>query len=227
MVYKFHYNHCWTCFFRNILEKSKDEEGKGKVYTMFNFKAPPFMIYWLYNTLVQVTGLAFIEFWDDFLLEESFDGSTDKHIACFSCDWPNQKLNCLNLLDDNVTSNSIICYKFVFELGSALGSSLGVITTFGLGIYIAILLLLKFSNGSRGTKWHKRCACFFQVFAVLMLFILTNALIFLWTLTSHLTIKESVENCLKTGGIGGLMAFTIAFVPWWKFKDVHTYEMMP
>ena len=40
--------------------------------------------------------------------------------ACFSHDWPNQKLNRSNLLDDNVTSNSIIRYKFVFQLGSAL-----------------------------------------------------------------------------------------------------------
>ena len=161
--------------FENIFKKS---EGKGKVYTMFNFKAPPFIIYWLYAALVNVTGLAFIEFWDEFLLEESFDCSTDKHIACFLRDRPDQKLNCSNLLDDNVTSNSIICYKFVFRLGSALGSALGIITTFALGIYIAILFLLKVSNGSRGTKRRKQLACSFQIFAVLMLFIITNILVF-------------------------------------------------
>ena len=185
------------------------------------------MIYWLYAILVNVTGLAFIQFWDDFLLEESFDCSTDKHIACFSRDWPNQKLNCSNLLDDNVTLNSIVCYKFVFQLGRALGSALGVITTFGLGIYIAILLLLIVSNGSRGTKPRKRLACSFQVIAVLTILILTNVLIVLQTLTSHFTIKAFIENGFKTGGLGGLMAFSIAVIPWWKFEDTRTYELIP
>ena len=74
--------------FRNILEKSEDEEGKEKFYTMFKFKAPPSIIYWLYGTLVQVIILAFIQFWDEFLLEESFGCSTDKYTACFSRDWP-------------------------------------------------------------------------------------------------------------------------------------------
>lgn len=208
----------------NILEKPKDEEEKEKNYIVFNFKVPISIKYWLYSSLVNVSGIAFIQFWDDFLLEESFSCSMDPNTVCFSPNLPQHKLNCSNM-DDNMTS--IVCYTFVFKLGSALGSSLGLISSIGLVIYITILLLLKVSNGSKATKKQKWITIALQSFAVLILAILTTGLWTLQILTSHLTTRAYLNESLKTGGIGVLMMLIVATIPWWKFEDTHTYELIP
>ena len=131
----------------NIPEKPKDEEEKEKTYIVFNFKVPISIKYWLYSTLVNVSGIAFVQFWDDFMLEESFSCSMDPNTVCFSLDLPHHKLNCSNM-DDNITS--VICYKFVFKLGSALGSSLGLISS--IGLVIAPAQSFKWIKSNQATK---------------------------------------------------------------------------
>lgn len=166
--------------FKNILKKRKGEEE----YTIFNFKTPPYIKFWLYVILVHETGIAFVQFWEDFLLEKSFSCSTDPNIACFSPEWSNYTSNCSNL-DDNVTTNSIICYRFVFRLGNGLGSALGLISTFGIVIYLTVLLQLKVSNGSGGTKFRKRLTSVITIIAALLITAFTVILWYLQLSTSN------------------------------------------
>ena len=69
-------------FFSSILKHHIDENGE-KVYIVLNYKAPREYTIELFMYMIQLTGLALAQFWDDFLLEESYTCSPNPSIACF------------------------------------------------------------------------------------------------------------------------------------------------
>ena len=92
----------------------------------------------LFPTLVFVAVSATVQFWDEFLYEESSDCITKSYTCCYGL-YQNttQHVDCSNtsyLEDNNITS--IICHRFVFRLGTAAGSALGIIATNALVILI-------------------------------------------------------------------------------------------
>ena len=139
--------------FGRILKIHNNQE-EINVYNVLKYKAPPNYTNILFLTLIYLIVSVLAQFWDDFLLQESFGCTTDRSNCCFGYNQNSQflPLDCSNTTYlKNITK--IICYKFVFELGSATGSAHGTISTIVLIICPIQLILLKASNGS---EWNKR-----------------------------------------------------------------------
>ena len=118
--------------------KRDDEE-----LTIFNEKIPALYTHQLYNMALTMIGVAMIQFWDDFLIEESHICSTNPQIACFPVfpDMDTLRLDC-----SNTEITSVICYRFVFRIGSAAASALGVVTVTGLIVYFFNFAFVKISK---------------------------------------------------------------------------------
>ena len=63
-----------------------------------------------------------------------------------------QEVNCLNT-SQLEEATSIICYKYVFNLGHAAASAIGIISATGLIIYIICIVFLKVLDGPRLSMW--------------------------------------------------------------------------
>ena len=136
--------------FSTMLNTNTDRAGK-KVYTILNYQVPERYKVLMLAVVLTLMGVAWVVFWDRFLFEKSHICSTDPDLACFPAN-PNMstpRLDCSDtsyLEDNNITS--IICYRFVYILGTSIGTALGIVVTTALVIIIINLLLLKLSNGS-------------------------------------------------------------------------------
>ena len=84
--------------FGSVLKKHIDNEDGERWYTIFNYKAPHCYKAILFSNVLQLIGIALMQFWDIFLIEESRICSTDPSLACFpskpSLDTPH--LDCSN-----------------------------------------------------------------------------------------------------------------------------------
>ena len=58
------------------------EDGK-RGYTIFNYKAPRWYKAFLFSNVLQLIGIGLMQFWDNFLLEQSRICTTDPNLACF------------------------------------------------------------------------------------------------------------------------------------------------
>ena len=163
-----------------------------------------------------MVAVAAVEFCDDFFIE-SHGCSTRGLICCYNTDlWSGQYINCSN--NDNNYSE-ITCYRFVSKLGNATGSALGVVTTTALIVYLITIVLLKVSNGKRGSKHRKCCTITIQISVALSTAIFTG--LFCWlkfeSYYSHTKIINAISEILPTGII---IFVYIIFFPWYKFETV-------
>ena len=126
---------CFSDYFKNptvevafsaMLKRDDDD------FTIFNEKVPALYTDQLYTMALTLIGVALIQFWDDFLIEESHTCSTNPQIACFPV-FPDMDTPRLNCSTTDITS--VICYRFVFRIGSAAASALGVVTVTSLAVY--------------------------------------------------------------------------------------------
>ena len=145
------------CVFDKILTKHGSEE-EGNVYIVMNYKAPHSYTNLLFLTFILLIVSAIVQFWDEFLLEESYECSTERLVCCYSSF---SKFNCSNATDKN--NNPVVCLKFVFKLGTATGSTLGIIGTIVVILFAITKCLLKISKGSRRgsiTHWFLSGYCY-------------------------------------------------------------------
>ena len=166
--------------------------------------------------------LAFAEFWDEFLLEESYSCSTHPNIHCFILSLSGQHTNCLDT--SNNGTHVIVCYKYVFNTGHAAASAIGIISATGLIIYIVSLVFLKVSDGIRSHKWLITCmkllavaeiGIFWQVLAVLQM-----------TETDYSEIYMYAWSFYKTLTMNIMIVSSILSFPWNKFRKIE-YEELP
>ena len=207
--------------FDRILTKHGSEE-EGNVYTVMNYKAPHSYTNLLFLTFIILIISAIVQFWDDFLLEESYECSTETLVCCYS---GSSKFDCSNATDKN--NNPVICLKFVLKLGTATGSTLGIIGTIVLTIFAITWCLLKIFKGSRRGWWRALLTVFFQVTATLIVLaatmVLCNQRMMLYPgfSTKHL------EKLAEIYHIGLLISIYIVFFPWRKFvknDDIQEYN---
>ena len=143
-------------FLKKKPDRNNEEEEEKKVFIIFGHEASLKEMRWLFVILVQATLLAFAEFWDEFLLEETYSCSTHPKVRCFSS---GQHTNCL----DRSNTYWIVCYKYVFNTGHATASAIGILSATGLIIYTVGLVFLKVLNGIRS---HKRLITCMKLLAV-------------------------------------------------------------
>ena len=105
--------------FGSVLKEHVEDGERG--CTTFKYKAPDCYKAFLFSNVLQLIGIALMQFWDNFLLDESRICTTDPNLACFpSNPMPSTpRLDCSNtsfIEKNNITSFS--CYRFVFKLGT-------------------------------------------------------------------------------------------------------------
>ena len=203
--------------FGSVLKEHNNENGE-KEYTIFNSKAPQCYKTLLFSNVLQLLGIALMQFWDTFLLEESRICTNDPSLACFpatsyiSLDIP--RLDCSNtsyLEENKITSFN--CYRFVFKLGPATGSAVGIVTTTTFIIkYIVPLMLLKLPKESK-------CRIFstilIQVLLAMVTLLLTGFMAYLRYSISYSLLE--LLNAIRYLPIGCIILINIWF-PWWKFE---------
>ena len=218
--------------FDRILKKHRSQEEKN-VYEVLNYKAPPFYNKLLLFTLVYLIIGAIAQFWDEFLLEESYDCTTDRFTCCFDEDLKStQRLDCSNtsyLKDNNITS--VVCYKFAFKLSSASASALGLVTSIVVSIFVITWCLLIISKGTRRTRYRTVLTVLIQIFAVLIVLTVT-VILYLNKIQSHSAIINFssshrlfssyglVSKSIEISLISSLLLIYIIALPWYKFEKI-------
>ena len=211
--------------FGSFLKKTRnpnneEENEEEKVFTVFGHEASLKEMRWLFIILVQATLLAFAQFWDEFLLEESYSCSTHPRVHCFSrfSVLSGQLTNCSDI------DTGIICYKYVFNIGHAAASAIGIISATGLIIYIVCLLFLKLLNGMRSHKCLITC---------IKLLAAAEILIF-WQVLAILQIDggsfaggilATVRSIYKTLAMSFMVVTSILSFPWNKFREIEYEEL--
>ena len=151
--------------------KKHHNRNRRRIYIVLNYEAPEAVYTTILSTLlIQMVAVAAVQFCDDFFIEESHGCSTRGLICCYNTDlWSGQYINCSN---NNNNYSEITCYRFVSKLGNATGSALGVVTTTALIVYLITIVLLKVSNGKRGSERRKCCTIIIQISVALSTFFL-------------------------------------------------------
>ena len=202
--------------FGNILKINYSNEHKGKIYTVFNYEVSPKHMYWLFIFFIQASGMALVQFWEVFLIEQSHICSTDPHLDCFKSN-TNLRLNCSNITYEEQIS-SVTCYKFVFRLGNAVASAIGIITSTGMLIYFIISFLLKVSNGSGRPIFRKRLTVAIQYIGMLMAMLICAVLCLLLTFTTSFG-ADYANTLAKTVGMCNIIMGAFASFPRGKFTN--------
>ena len=200
-------------------EEEEEEEGEKeekKVFIIFGHEASLKEMRWLFIILVQATLLAFAEFWDEFLLEESYSCSTHPRVHCFSS---GQHTNC----SDRSNTYWIVCYKYVFNTGHATASAIGIISATGLIIYIVGLVYLKVLNGIRS---HKRLTTCMKLLAVAEIVMFCQILAFLPMMDTNVAVTDATfRSFCKTLTMNIMIVSSIISFPWNKFTKSE-YEQL-
>ena len=204
-----------------ILKKRRNKYG-SESYIVFNYKAPYTHVFILFSILIQLISIAMIQFWDTFLLSETFGCTPNGFACCYSLNTTfNQPLDCHNksyLKENNI--NSIICYRYVFRLGAATGSALGTVTTTGILLLVITWILLKCSKGANRTVSRGWCTAITQVIMILTTLAVTGILIYL-ELTTHLLTPSSTINAFgKVYPTGATICLYIYGFQWWLFEKI-------
>ena len=211
--------------FAKFLKKKPDrnneeekEEGEKKVFIIFGHEASLKEMRWLFVILVQATLLAFAEFWDEFLLEETYSCSTHPRVHCFSSQ-SGRHINC----SDRSNTYWVICYKYVFNTGHAAASAIGIISATGLIIYIVGLVYLKVLNGIRS---HKRLTTCMKLLAVAEIVMFCQILAFLPMMDTIFTATDAtLRSFCKTLTMNIMIVSSIISFPWNKFTKSE-YEQL-
>ena len=211
-------------FFKKTRNPNNEEENEEeKMFTVFGHEASLKEMRWLFIILVQATLLAFAEFWDEFLLEESYSCSTHPGVHCFSTTSPlyGQPTNCSDI---DTSDTEIVCYKYVFNIGHAAASAIGIMSATGLIIYIVCLLFLKLLNGMRSHKCLITCIKLLAAAETLMF----------WQVLDILQIDggsfaggilATVRSIYKTLAMSFMIVTSILSFPWNKFREIEYEEL--
>ena len=213
--------------FGNILKIHYSEEQKGKFYTVLNYEVSSKHLYSLFIFFIQGIGMAFVQFWEVFLIEKSHICRTDPYLACFDSD--NSRLDCANITYGEQIS-SVTCYKFVFRFANAIVSAIGIMAAAGMLVYLIISFLLKVSNGSKWPNFRKRLTVVIQYIGAVMAMLICAVLcILIYFSTSR---GPDFANTLsKTIGMCTIIMGTFASFPHGEFKNKNekiecAYEQM-
>ena len=201
------------------------------MFTIFGHEASLKEMCWLFIILVQATLLATAQFWDEFLLEESYSCRTHPNLHCFSTTFlslSGQPMNCSNINTSDTGILVTLCYKYVFNTGHAAASAIGILSATGLIIYIVCLVFLKVSDGIRSHKWLIICL----KLAVVEMVIFCQVLFFLKTNHSTTASADSAEyyaigrSFCKTLSMSFMIVSSILSFPLNKFMKSE-YEELP
>ena len=184
--------------FSTMLNKHRDRNGQT-VYTILDYKVSKRYKVMMLATALSLIGVAGGLFWHQFIFENSnIICSTDPDLACFPAQ-PNlttPRLDCSDtsyLEEHNITS--VICYRYAYNLGKAVGAALGLTAVHVLFTIIIInLLLLKVSNGSEWTKCRAVLTVAIQLTTVTILAVSI-------ALLSYLILKSKSETIQLVIGI--------------------------
>ena len=204
--------------FSNFLKKP-NSEGEEEKFVVLGYEASLKEMHWLFYILVQASLLAIAQFWDDFLLEVSSSCSTDSNLHCFyttDSQLPYQNLNCSNTSQVEEAA-SIVCYQYVFNIGRAAASAIGIMSATGLIIYAVCIVFLKVLDGARLSKQSIRYAKVVAVVEVLIFFFVLGGLQVTFATRATDTFGK-INLFLKTQGIGVLIASSILLFPVDKFR---------
>ena len=211
----------WTT---NVVERvfdiflDNDKKEEEVVYYISNLKAPSNFTLLLSILLIQMIAVAAVQFCDDFFVEESRDCVTHGFTCCFSLD-SRPVFDCSNtsyLEDNNFTSDSIICYRFVLHLGTATGSALGVVTTTALIVYLITKIILKVSRASV----HRKC---YTIIVKSIIMLLTAILTFgycAFQSSAHSSPAKILNAINEISPIGNIIFWYTFWFPWKKFETI-------
>ena len=204
-----------------ILKKHRDKDG-GESYIVFNYKAPNTHAFLLFAILIQLIVIAMVQFWDEFLLNETFGCTANNFACCYSLNTTfNQPLDCHNmsyLQENNI--NSIFFYRYVFRVGSATGSALGTVTAIGIVLLAITWILLKCSKGARRTVRRGWCTVITQVIMILTTLAVAGILMYLELETHQRTPSSTVDAFGKVFPTGGTISIYIFQFQWWIFEKI-------
>ena len=212
---------CVEQVFDDIFKNYESKDKTEKAYIVFkHYKSSPFYTMWLFFLLLSLAGIAFIQFWNDFLLKEPYTCSTNPTLACFSASPSTyeEKLNCSNmsyLEENNITS--VVCYKFVYQLGHATGSAVGVVTMNALIMCFKQFGLLHLSRCCKAP-----ITIAIQFAAGLLIIGATTVLYILQLLSS--TSLDSWYPFIRTYFNGYIIAASALSFPWLSFKKIDDDE---
>ena len=205
------------------VEEEEEEEEENKVFIIFGYEVSLKEMRWLFIILLQATLLAFAQFWDEFLLQESYLCSTHPNIHCFSTtsSLSGQLTNCSDI--DTSDTGAIVCYQYVFNIGHAAASAIGIISATGLIIYIVSLVFLKILDGIRS---HKRLITCMKLLAVAEIVIFWQVLAFLQMIVDiFYTTPVATRSFCKTLTMSIMIVSSILSFPWNKFRKSE-YEQL-
>ena len=213
--------------FNKFLKKksNRNNEEEENVFIIFGHEASLKEMRWLFIILVQATLLAFAEFWDEFLLEESYSCSTHPKVHCFSTtlSLSGQHVKCL----DTSETDAIVCYKYVFNTGHAAASAIGILSATGLIIYIVGLMFLKVSDGIRSHKKLITCIKLLAVAEIVMFWQVLASLPVIATIFNITPITPATARSFcKTLTMNIMIVSSIISFPWNKFRKIE-YEQLP
>ena len=204
------------CVFGNILKIHYSDDQRGKVYTVINYEVSSEHMYWLFIFFIQASGMAFVQFWEEFLIDESHICSTDPHLDCFKSN-TNFRFNCSNITyEEQITS--VTCYKFVFRFGNAIASAVGLMVAASMLVYFIISFLLKVSNGSKWPDFRKCLTVVIQYIGMLMAILICAVLCSLLIFSTSYG-PDYANTISKTVGTCNIIMGAFATFPHGKFKD--------
>ena len=212
--------------FSTMLNKHRDRNGKT-FYTILDYKVPKRYKVMMLATALSLIGVAGGLFWHQFIFENShIICSTDADLACFPAQ-PNlttPRLDCSDtsyLEEQNITS--VICYRYAYNLGKAVGAALGLTAVNVLFTIIINLLLLKVSNGSEWTKCRAVLTVAIQLTTVTILAASIALLSYLILKSKSETIQLVIGITIHICLLYTLVYSTVLF-PWWSFKNIKNIE---
>ena len=212
-------------FFEKKGDRNNEEGDEEKMFTVFGHEASLKEMCWLFIILVQATLLAFAQFWDEFLLEESYGCSTHPKVHCFLTNFSSlsgQPMNCSDT--SNTGRHVIVCYKYVFNIGHAAASAIGIISATGLIIYTVCLVFLKVLNGIRSHKWLITCIKLLLVAEIVLFWQVLDSLQMIDTnhgIIVHAVSTEyyaTVRSFCKTVTMNIMIVSSILSFPWSRFR---------
>lgn len=195
--------------FGAMLKRDDDE------FTVFDKDISSSYAHVLYVMVLNLIGVALVQFWDDFLIEESRGCNTDAQLACFPLfpDMDTPRLNCSDtsyLVNNNITS--VVCYRLVYKIGTATASALGVVTITGLTIYIFNLIFVKLSKIK--LKWKRHLAVLIVHIILTVVVIAVTVVICYFQFGSSPTRADQAADILKNLYVCFALMISIAYNPW-------------
>ena len=216
---------------KKIEDNEEFDEGV-RLHTISKFVVPFSYKLTLLIMMVNMLGVVAIQFLDVFLLEESYTCNIDLKFACFP-KFPNMSTPRLDCSDTNYLKanniTSVICYRFVFRLGTATGSALGLATAIVLATYIINLfmtlvleLLLKLYEKNE----NKCCKASIIIFIMLLRIVFAATIMGFAIALSVYQVRVSYTRERQATIIarnvltGGTMAFYgVLMLPWYQLRD--------